>query len=178
MTINEAISKYRISLSADGMLKVYFQGGKSDPEARAWLKAHKPEIVAELTRREDERKAAAQLETERHQHFMAIPGVQEIMSAMDAENEYKREYNLAWESGDGIYPARPFPSDHIDNLRAQYPDAAFAVKIYGEMSKSNMELSSIATRVYNALADGMPCADAKKMYNDLQAEFANRHIWD
>lgn len=178
MTINEAISKYRISLSTDGMLKVYFPGGKSDPEARAWLKAHKPEIVAELTRREDERKAAAQLETERHQHFMAIPGVQEIMSAMDAENEYKREYNLAWESGDGIYPARPFPPDHIDNLRAQYPDAAFAVKIYGEMSKPNMELVSIASKVYNAIADGTPIPDAREMYNTLKDEFVNRHIWD
>lgn len=178
MTVNEAISKYRISLAADGMLKVYFQGGESDQEARSWLKAHKPEIVAELTRREDERKAAAQLETERHQHFMAIPGVQEIMSATKAENEYNCEYNRAWESGNGIYPVRPFQADHIDNLCSQYPDAAFAVKIRDEMDKSNMELASIATKVYNAIADGVPISEARKMYNNLKDEFVNRHIWD
>ena len=178
MTINEAISKYRISLAADGILKVYFPGGKSDPEARAWLKAHKPEIVAELTRREDERKAAAQLATERHQRFMSIPGVQKIMSAAEAENEYTREYNHAWESGDGSYPARPFPADHIDTLCAQYPDAAFAVKIYSEMSKSNTELVSIAAQVYNAIADGAPISEAREMYNTLKGEFVNRHIWD
>lgn len=92
---------------------------KSDaPAYSAYVKAHKPEIMAHLMGRE---KAAA----DRQAKIDAIDDLKELEAANEALLNYHEAFNRAIENDDAIFPSKPSVTpEGIEALRKKYPRAA------------------------------------------------------
>ena len=80
-----------------------------------------------------------------------IPGVRELLGA--------------------YYDQRPA-------LEAQYPDAAFALKIVSNLFFHDRELTNIHMAAYTAILNGDNLADARFRYEREMDAYHQRHLWD
>ena len=174
MTVSEMIEKYRIYLHSETQLGVKGSPSKADLEE---IKAHKPEIIAELVRREADKKAAFE---ERERKIHAIPGLDEIKAAMRDVAAWDREYDRRFDEYDvGSADMRPRPEYDIDAMLEQHPAAAAYIKADKAASSANYEIASIGQRALDAIIDDPD--DYASAIDKMDAEtkaFAERHMWD
>lgn len=83
--------------------------------------------------------------------FAAIPGMQELTQADQADHEI---------------------------ISGQYPDAVFAARIANELFRHNREISLINQRAYFAILDGENVESVRFRYDKEVAQFLKRHNWD
>ena len=108
--------------------------------------------------------------------FDSIPGVPELREIRQEWQQYNREFNAAFERGDGRFPAVPQVKE--SDVASKYPSAVFALQVEYELGRSNLELYGIAENAYDALCEGKPWQEVKAQYEKAKEEFVQRHIWD
>lgn len=143
---------------------------KSDaPAYSAYVKSHKPEIMAYLLGRE---KAAE----ERQAKIDAIEGLKEIEAAEEAVLTYREAFAKAMERGDGILPSKP--DIDLEALYAKYPRAA-AYRTAEANSRAAHDVKATAyTKALERIING---EDYAKALVDADAEWkahCDAHIWD
>lgn len=92
------------------------------PAYSAYAKAHKPEIMEYLLKKEKQAEEDAQKARERQAKIEAIEGLKELEAANEALLNYREAFNQAIESGDAIFPSKPSVTpEGIEALRKKYP---------------------------------------------------------
>lgn len=118
MKINEMIEKANIKLAiVDGQDMIRFGSSNITDDDIADIKASKPEIVAELKRRETAKK-------EREEKIRSIGGLDELEKAIADMEFYHDSYAANFEDENGCCNPVHRPDVSIDDLRAKYPRAA------------------------------------------------------
>lgn len=146
---------------------------KSDaPAYSAYVKAHKPEIMAYLMGRE---KAAA----DRQAKIDAIEGLKELEAANEALLNYREAFNRAIENDDAIFPSKPSVTpEGIEALRKKYPRAAAYRKAEAGSLAANYVQASAYKKALERIING---DDYEKALADADAEwkaYLDEHIWD
>ena len=146
---------------------------KSDaPAYSAYVKAHKPEIMAYLMGRE---KAAA----DRQAKIDAIEGLKELEAANEALLNYREAFNRAIENDDAIFPSKPSVTpEGIEALRKKYPRAAAYRKAEADSFAANYVQASAYKKALERIING---DDYEKALADADAEwkaYLDEHIWD
>ena len=78
----------------------------------------------------------------------------------------------------GMAVLRGCAPEHIPELEAQYPDAAFALMITQNLFAGDREQNEIHQRAYAAILNGEPINGVRFKYDyDLDA-YLLKHMWD
>lgn len=147
---------------------------KSDaPAYAAYVKAHKPEIMAFLLNREEMEKKAVE---ERQAKIDAIEGLKEIEAAKEAVLNWRQKFNKAMEDGDGILPCKP--DVDLEALYAKFPRAAAYRKAEAGSLASHYTKASVYKEALERIING---EDYEKALADADTEWKEylvEHIWD
>lgn len=180
--IRKMVSLYDIKDNHDGRIMVRLTKNMTEDEKNQ-IKANKAEILAYLQKIEAEK--AAKEEAEKAEYlrkkavFEAIPGVKEIRKAREDWEDYRYEFQKAFERGNGRYPAPPaVDSKEIKKLEETHPAAVFALEMESQKHNANYELAAIAEKAYDALCNEENWEEVKKQYEKDKHEFVLRHVWD
>ena len=149
------------------------------PAYSAYAKAHKPEIMEYLLKKEKQAEEDAQKARERQAKIESIEGLKELEAANEALLNYREAFNRAMESGDGILPSKPSvtPED-IEALCKQYPRAAAYRKAEAGSLSANYAKASAYKKALEKIINGEDC---EKALADADAEwsaYCDEHIWD
>ena len=170
--IKAMIEQYNITDFRDGRIRV---GNAKNITAKIKEKilAAKPEILAHFAQEREEARKAYE---KKMATFDSIPGVPELREIRQEWQQYNREFNAAFERGDGRFPAVPQVKE--SDVASKYPSAVFALQVEYELGRSNLELYGIAENAYDALCEGKPWREVKAQYEKAKEKFVQRHIWD
>ena len=171
--MNEMIAKYGLAMNLRRELCITNRSKKPTAEDMTWMKANKTAIIAELDARKAAKEAA---EAARIAAEYKPAGLEEIKSAIAAEENHRYAFNRAMDRGDGILPESP--KTDIAALKSQHPEAAMMLRAESMASKSNYEMAAIGRRAVQAIKDHTPAAEAiAKMEAELK-ELTAAHAWD
>ncbi len=67
---------------------------------------------------------------------------------------------------------------HQDALENRYPDAAFALKVAGNIFCRDKEQEAIHQRAYLSILHGENMRDIRFRYDRDMEEYAQKHMWD
>lgn len=179
MDINNMIKRYDIVLITEGVNAGNIASRATDlmkkENALEAIKAAKPEIVAELQRRIDAERVAAE---ERDSKIAAIEGLKSIQAAQGEWSAYHCEYErrMESESESSILPARPAVS--VSDLTAKYPRAAAYLKAESYTYADNYTKASAGKKALERIIDG---EDYNTVLADMDAEWrrhCQKRMWD
>lgn len=173
MDIQELIKKYRIILWDNDKICIQNDYMFKKDKAEELIKSKKAEIVAYLKEKKAEKSRAFEL---RQEKIKSIEGLEEIQDAIEKQVIWRRKFNQAMDSEDGILPTKP--EDNIAELKQKYPRAAAYLKAESESLKRNHELSEIGKDALERIING---EDYIKVLSDMdkrQHEFCQKHFWD
>ena len=150
------------------------QEGAYDEIAR-----HKDEIKSLLLKRHDDEIRAWE---DRKAKIAAIPGLKEIVDALDDLNQWHEEFNRSFDerygSGCGGLGVRAKPQYNLDAMLAQYPRAAAYLKMHDWSRKEFIEQAIIGKNALEKIINDdhweQAVADAEKELDD----YITAHIWD
>lgn len=149
------------------------------PAYSAYAKAHKPEIMEYLLKKEKQAEEDAQKARERQAKIEAIEGLKELEAANEALLNYREAFNQAIESGDAIFPSKPSVTpEGIEALRKKYPRAAAYRKAEAGSLAANYAQASAYKKALERIING---DDYEKALADADAEwkaYLDEHIWD
>lgn len=148
--INRLLDRYAISLVPGDMVKL-----TADKKTAAMIcpiiKANKPAIVAELKRREAERKA---IKARRDAAYSELrEGIMAIRNAQNALRNDRDYFARCMEQGVSKFKASE-PVD-LDAIKAQFPAAAAYCKADDMSMKSNYIYAGAGKRAKERMLDGM-----------------------
>ena len=150
---------------------------RNQDEAKANLETIKSAKQAIFSYLDEEASRAAEAQLKKKATFEAIPGVVAITKAREEWAEYRRAFNAEMETEDPILPSAP--KSDLTALESRYPDAVFALKVkHQALNSENYEISSIASKAYDALCGGRDVAEVKEEYDQAHNDFVARHLWD
>ena len=69
-------------------------------------------------------------------------------------------------------------SEERARLEAEYPEAAFALKIVSDLFFPDRELAAIHMEAYTAILNGEAIADVHFRYDRQMDAYHQRHLWD
>lgn len=150
---------------------------KSDaPAYAAYVKVHKPEILAFLLGKEEAQKKAA---ADRQAKIDAIEGLKELEAASEALLNYREAFSRAIENDDPIFPSKPSvtPED-IEAMRKKYPRAAAYREAEARSLSSHYVQASAYKKALERIING---EDYEKALADAESEwkaYLTEHIWD
>ena len=172
--IKAIISRYNIRIGGDGTQLAMDKRITKNPEDLAFVKAHKPEIIAFINaEKEAEQKAFA----ERQAKIKAIEGLEEIRAALADVEAWHSEFEASFSDVGGL-GVRPKPQYDFEAMYAQYPRAAAFLKAESFESASNYAKSSAGRKAKERIING---EDYSKAIEDMEAEWGKHcdaHIWD
>lgn len=150
------------------------QEGAYDEIAR-----HKDEIKALLLKRHDDEIRAWE---DRKTKIAAIPGLKEIVDALDDLNQWHEEFSRSFDerygSGCGGLGVRSKPQYNLDAMLAQYPRAAAYLKMRDWSRKEFIEQAIIGKKALEKIINDdhweQAVADAEKELDD----YITAHIFD
>ncbi len=139
------------------------------------VRANKQAIITWIKDR-DARKRKQ--EEARRERLDTIEGLEEIRQAQGEYAQYMTEVKRAV-NGDGTMkpPREPFDMDHIEELHRRYPLADTYLKAMKLEGSHDAGLSSIGSRVIDAIADGADNDTAVRLMGSLKDEWAREHEW-
>lgn len=172
--LDKMIDEYHLSVYPGGKVGTKWCPNSKLPTLKKLLLAHKSELLTYIPARERWEKEE---EARKVRNFESIPGLRELRTAREKFAEHRRKFQAAWERGDGRLPG-PDNGPELEALEREYPDAVFALTVYAERTKTNVELAGIAKRAYERLRDGEPIAAVRADYDAEKSAFAERHLWD
>ena len=188
MTAEELADRY------DCKLQLEFKAGKTVPTGAFYaynhrlmrqegaydeIARHKDEIKALLLKRHDDEVRAWE---ERKAKIAAIPGLKEIVDALDDLTQWHEEFNRSFDerygSGCGGLGVRAKPQYDLDAMRVQYPRAAAYLKMRDWSRKEFIEQAIIGKKALEKIINDdhweQAVADAEKELDD----YITVHIWD
>lgn len=188
MTAEELADRYSCKLQLE------FKGGKTVPTGAFYvddhrlmrqegaydeIARHKDEIKALLLKRHDDEIRALE---ERKSKIAAIPGLKEIVDALDELNQWHEEFSRSFDerygAGCGGLGVRAKPKYDLDAMLAQYPRAAAYLKMRDWSRKEFIEQSTIGKKALEKIINDdhweQAVADAEKELDD----YITAHIWD
>lgn len=150
--------------------------GRADAAAyMAYVKAHKPEIMAYLL---DKENAEKQVAADRQAKVNAIEGLKELNAAAERLQAEREAFTEQWESGSSIYTEQTITAEDVDALCKQYPKAA----AYREALEGSHAGHDVKAKAYGeALEKIINGEDYEKALADAAAEWkahCDAHIWD
>ena len=149
------------------------------PAYSAYAKAHKPEIMEYLLKKEKQAEEDAQKARERQAKIEAIEGLKELEAANEALLNYREAFNRAIENDDAIFPSKPsITPEGIEALRKKYPRAAAYRKAEAGSLAANYAQASAYKKALERIING---DDYEKALADADAEwkaYLDEHIWD
>lgn len=66
----------------------------------------------------------------------------------------------------------------VDDVKAKYPDAAFALMVFDNLFCHNRELSEIHQRAFFAILNGESIPNVRFRYEEDSKKYLSRHLWD
>lgn len=172
--IKKLVETYRIEEADGNRIKVNVNPTKLFPEEIQNIKSHKAEILVYLR---EERRKAKEAQLARERKIQAIEGLSEIMSCMNAWEEWNDDFRAMMETGRSYMTAKK-PETKVEELRVKYPVADAYLKAKKEARRSNFERSSIGENALNRIIEG---ENYKEVMNDMEQEInkvVDSHIWD
>lgn len=92
--------------------------------------------------------------------------------------DLQRQEEAVFSSIPGINILRKASPESIPELEVQYPDAAFALMIAGNLFVGDREQNEIHQKAYTAILNGESITGVRFKYDyDLEA-YLLRHMWD
>ena len=141
----------------------------------AYVKAHKPEIMAYLLNKEQ---AEAQAAADRQAKIDGIEGLKELDAAAEKLLNQRETFTKQWESGSGVYTAPTITAEDFEALCKKYPRAA----AYREARNGSLASHDVKATAYTkALEKIINGEDYTKALADAAAEwkaYCDEHIWD
>lgn len=188
MTAEELADRYSCKLQLE------FKSGKTVPTGAFYvynhrlmrqegaydeIARHKDEIKALLLKRHDDEIRAWE---ERKAKIAAIPGLKEIVDALDDLNQWHEEFNRSFDerygAGCGGLGVRAKPQYDLDAMLAQYPRAAAYLKMRDWSRKEFIEQAIIGKKALEKIINDdhweKAVADAEKELDD----YITAHILD
>lgn len=188
MTAEELVDRYSCKLQLE------FKDGKTVPTGAFYvynhrlmrqegaydeIARHKDEIKALLLKRHDDEIRALE---DRKDNIAAIPGLKEIVDALDDLNQWHEEFNRSFDerygAGCGGLGVRAKPKYNLDSMLAQYPRAAAYLKMRDWSRKEFIEQAIIGKKALEKIINDdhweQAVADAEKELDD----YITAHIWD
>lgn len=185
MTAQELITKYNITLKweltdngygPNG--KIIIRNGEECAQAgdRETIRAMKPEILSILMAEYNAEKERYQ---ERKAKIKAIPGLEEITSALEDANSWHRDLEASFdgESGGGI-GVRAKPKYDFDAMYAKYPRAKAYLDAKQFAEANNYAKAAAGNKALEAIINGDDYNDAiATMIAEWDAYLA-KNMWD
>lgn len=188
MTAEELADRYNCKLQLE------FKDGKAVPTGAFYvynhrlmrqegaydeIARHKDEIKALLLKRHDDEVRAWE---ERKAKIAVIPGLKEIVDAIDDLTQWHEEFSRSFDerhgAGCGGLGVRAKPQYDLDAMRAQYPRAAAYIKMHDWSRKEFIEQAIIGKKALEKIINDdhweQAVADAEKELDD----YITAHIWD
>lgn len=188
MTAEELADRYECEM------QIEFLNGKTVPTGAFYVKnhrlmrqegaydeiaRHKDEIKALLLKRHDDDMRAWE---ERKAKIAAIPGLKEIVDAIDDLTQWHEEFSRSFDerhgAGCGGLGVRAKPQYDLEAMRAQYPRAAAYLKMHNWSRKEFIEQAIIGKKALEKIINNdnweQAVADAEKELDD----YITAHIWD
>lgn len=170
MDIKTLVERYSITINGD-MLRV----SRRVPEKElAWIKEHKPEIMAYIREKaEEERKARA----ERERKISEIEGLSVIDAAHEDLAKWRREFERSFDEvgGQGV---RPKPQYDLPALYAKYPRACAYIKAREYSYSSNYAKAHCGKEALEKIINGEDYESAIRDMDGAWLAYCEEHIWD
>ena len=90
----------------------------------------------------------------------------------------QRQEEAVFNSIPGINILRKASPDSIPDLEVQYPDAAFALMIAGNLFVGDREQNEIHQKAYTAILNGESITGVRFKYDYDLESYLLRHMWD
>ena len=176
MTVNEMIKKYRLTLAKRNGEDAIRVGKKVSKATIEEIRKAKPEIIAELKRREAEKKAAYEA---RQARINAIEGLKELQRAIAAEEAYREALNdmMEDEYNDGARPPKK-PEISVKELKEKYPRAAAYLKAENWSLASNYIKAGAGQKAKERIISG---EDYNQVIAEMEKEWSDyckERMWD
>ena len=175
MTAQELIKKYNIVIAEkNGEKGIVVRNTTALKRDNAFdvIKSAKTEIMAWIEREAEEKIKAADA---RQAKIDAIPGLSEIKKAIDTMDNYRLDFDRAFEDENGVYPT--MPDVNIRKMLSEYPHAAAYLEAENNSLSYNDEISLIGRKALEKVIDGDYQSAIATMRKELKA-FTTKHIWD
>ena len=92
--------------------------------------------------------------------------------------ELQRQEEAVFNSIPGMNILRKASPDSIPDLEVQYPDAAFALMIAGNLFVGDREQNEIHQKAYTAILNGESITGVRFKYDYDLESYLLRHMWD
>lgn len=92
--------------------------------------------------------------------------------------ELLRRQETVFSSIPGIHALRHAAPECIPELKAKYPDAAFALMISDNLFLGDREQNEIHQKAYKAILNGESIPGVRFQYNYDLESYLTRHMWD
>jgi len=176
MTVNEMIKKYNLTLAKRNGEDAIRVGKKVSKATIEEIRKAKPEIIAELKRREAEKKAAYEA---RQARINAIEGLKELQRAIAAEEAYREALNdmMEDEYNDGARPPKK-PEISVKELKEKYPRAAAYLKAENWSLASNYIKAGAGQKAKERIISG---EDYNQVIAEMEKEWSDyckERMWD
>ena len=176
MTVNEMIKKYNLTLAKRNGEDAIRVGKKVSKATIEEIRKAKPEIIAELKRREAEKKAAYEA---RQARINAIEGLKELQRAIAAEEAYREALNdmMEDEYNDGARPPKK-PEISVKELKEKYPRAAAYLKAESWSMASNYIKAGAGQKAKERIING---EDYRQVIAEMEKEwldYCKERMWD
>ena len=92
--------------------------------------------------------------------------------------ELQRQEEAVFNSIPGMNILRKASPDSIPDLEVQYPDAAFALMIAGNLFVGDREQNEIHQKAYTAILNGESITGVRFKYDYDLESYLLKHMWD
>lgn len=162
MNIDSILSKYTFEEDGHGHIKRV--GGSPSWADKQWMKTHKKQIEAEWRRRNQ---VLDTVSRRRSYNVSHMPGFAELVQSKRAWRKWTAAFAKSVTGGKGI----PTPTARpVSEIQAEYPDAAFALKVTEECLDESLPQHEAALVAYNKLGDLVPVDAVRKEYEAAVAK--------